>query len=417
MNETAIVRRHSALEVVASARYDPSQLDPHEPRRRSGGKLIMTTDPPVGQGARTPLPVVRLDAAGSAELVTADIRLAIGGEPTHLAISVPEGATRAEDFLPVVQGLANVVVGIGIRNVERQGERISCRKGCGACCRQPVQVSETEARALARLVEAMPEPRRAEVRARFADTIRRLDDAGLLDYLRHPNPVAGPEVLTLGIAYFRLGLACPFLEEESCSIHPDRPVACREFLVTSPAEECSRPAADNVRRVPMPARVGRAARAADRQGSSSATGWVPLVLALEWAEAHPEEPPPRPGPVLLQEFFARLAEEGAGPGLIADWLPEEGLHPFLTALGWAVGYSLGEGDWEPITTGVGQSDAGADRWYEHAFPGRYFARVRLARVRGAGVVRLRVEAPAEVEPQVRLALAIFQQFRLGGETA
>ncbi|HKB03948.1 MAG TPA: YkgJ family cysteine cluster protein [Gemmataceae bacterium] len=375
----------------------------------------MTTDPPAG--TRTPLSVVRLDAAGTSPLVTADIRLTIGGEPTHLAISVPEGATRSREFLPVVQGLADVVVGIGIRNVERQGEHISCRKGCGACCRQPVQVSESEALALARLVEAMPEPRRADVRARFADAIRRLDDAGLIDYFRHPNPMPGPEVLSLGMAYFRLGLACPFLEEESCSIHPDRPVACREFLVTTPAEECSRPAADNVRRVPMPARVGRAARAADRQGSGSATGWVPLVLALEWAEAHPEESPSRPGPVLLQEFFARLAEEGAPPGLVADWLPEDGVQPFLTALGWAVGYSLGDGDWEPISVGVGQSDAGADRWYEHALPGRHMARVRLARVPGTGVVRLRVEAPAEVESLVRLALAIFQQFRLRTGTA
>lgn len=45
---------------------------------------------------------------------------------------------------------------------------------------------------------------------------------------------------------------------------------------------------------------------------------VPLVLALEWVKAHPEEPPPRPGPELLGQFFEHLTgkrapEAGRGP--------------------------------------------------------------------------------------------------------
>jgi Fe-S-cluster containining protein len=36
-------------------------------------------------------------------------------------------------------------------------------------------------------------------------------------------------------------MPCPFLEDESCSIHPDRPLVCREYLVTSPAELCAGP--------------------------------------------------------------------------------------------------------------------------------------------------------------------------------
>ena len=38
----------------------------------------------------------------------------------------------------------------------------------------------------------------------------------------------------LGREYFQLGIPCPFLEEESCSIYHDRPITCREYLVTSP---------------------------------------------------------------------------------------------------------------------------------------------------------------------------------------
>ena len=39
--------------------------------------------------------------------------------------------------------------------------------------------------------------------------------------------------------YFTYQVACPFLENESCSIHESRPIACREYLVTSSPEYCS----------------------------------------------------------------------------------------------------------------------------------------------------------------------------------
>jgi Fe-S-cluster containining protein len=261
---------------------------------------------------RTPRPLVRLGATGaatgSAPTATANIQLAIGGQRLRLEITVPAGPSRPQDLLPVLQGLTDVVVGIAVRGVEGQGQAVSCRKGCGACCRQLVPISESEARALAQGVAAMPEPRRSRVRARFAEARERLEAAGLLDQLRHPERVADPHVVALGLSYFGLGLACPFLEEESCSIHPDRPLSCREYLVTSPADACARPSAETVRRVPLPARVAGAARAVDRQASASAGGWVPLVLALEWAEAHPDGPPPSPGPALLQRVFAHLAD-------------------------------------------------------------------------------------------------------------
>jgi Fe-S-cluster containining protein len=105
-------------------------------------------------------------------------------------------------------------------------------------------------------------------------------------------------------------VACPFLEDESCSIHPDRPIACREYLVTSPAENCARPSAETVRMVPL---AGTASNAIAHLGEEppARVRWVPLVLALEWAEAHPDEGPARPAPEILQEFFARLGPKPA----------------------------------------------------------------------------------------------------------
>jgi Fe-S-cluster containining protein len=244
------------------------------------------------------------------EIATADVELAGDGWHMRVQMTVPTGPTRLRYLLPMVQSFTNSVVDLTVKAVEEQGEKISCKKGCGACCRQLVPISATEARQLRDLVEQMAEPRRSEVRARFADARRRLAEAGILDRLLRRDQWTDKEAAPLGIEYFRAGVPCPFLEEESCSIHPERPLACREYLVTSPAENCARPTPETVKCVPMPFKVWTAvARFDDPAPGARAIRWVPLVLALEWAEAHPEEPPPRPGPELVHKLIENLSRK------------------------------------------------------------------------------------------------------------
>src|SRR5262249_44693347 len=135
---------------------------------------------------------------------------------------------------------------------------ISCKAGCGACCRQLVPISEVEARNIGELVNSLPEPRRSQICARFAEARHRLEKAGLLEKLLHPENWPKDERQATGTWYFEQGIACPFLEKESCSIYADRPIACREYLVTSPAEHCAHPSAETVRCVKMPLKFGTA---------------------------------------------------------------------------------------------------------------------------------------------------------------
>jgi Fe-S-cluster containining protein len=235
------------------------------------------------------------------------VRVAIRGQPIRFEITVPTAPTRLRDLLPVFQGLADAIVEIGARSVEREGQVVSCRKGCGACCRQPVPISESEAQAIRGLVNALPEPRRSAVRERFDRARVRLAEAGLLEPFEHPVPMAPGQKQELAIAYFRLGLACPFLEDESCSIHADRPVACREYLVSSPAVCCAQPTPATVRVVPLPAKVSTVLRAMDRPASPDRPGWLALAAALGGSEADLEERPLRPGPAWVEEFFRLLA--------------------------------------------------------------------------------------------------------------
>jgi hypothetical protein len=156
-------------------------------------------------------------------------------------------------------------------------------------------------------MNALPEPRRSEIRRRFAEARRRLQESGLLARLESADRPSGKELRPFGLEYFSQRIACPFLEDESCSIYADRPMACREYLVTSPAAHCADPTPERVRCVPMPGKVSNAVAQADRPASDRAIPWVPLILAPEWAETHAAEPGPRPGPEWLRAVFERLA--------------------------------------------------------------------------------------------------------------
>lgn len=257
-----------------------------------------------------------MSEATPAKRVVCQLRFRLAGEVVGLEASVPDGPSRVADVLPAVQALTSAVVAAAVRRVEREGKAISCAKGCGACCRQPVPVGEAEAIALAKLVAAMPPERQAAVRSRFDAGIARLAEAGLLERARRMSQMPDDEPRhRLGVAYHRLEVACPFLDGESCSIHPHRPVACREYLVTSPAAHCSTPEERPVDRVALPGKVSVALYRFGDGAGPTPPRWMPLLLALEWAAAHRGAGGRRvAGPELFQRFLQHLAAPPRPPG-------------------------------------------------------------------------------------------------------
>jgi Fe-S-cluster containining protein len=178
------------------------------------------------------------------------------------------------------------------------GKAISCRKGCGACCRQLVPISRTEGERLLSTVAALPAERRAVLEGRFAAAEAALAAADLKERKGRPDR-------ELSTAYFALGIPCPFLEEESCSIHPDRPLVCREYLVTSPPELCAGPEQEGVTPVPVP-KVSPAARGLQDEREE----WFPLALLMDWAKRRPRAGARRTGPEWIQRFLKGMSRKG-----------------------------------------------------------------------------------------------------------
>ena len=243
------------------------------------------------------------DSSAESGHLTANLRLAVGDMRIVHPVTVPKQAVAAAEIVPALQGIVNAVVASA-----EAGKTISCRKGCGACCRQLVPISRTEGEALLALVEAMPKDRRRSLSERFAAANEALTKAGLRDRLLDPGQRTGWTDRDLSTAYFALGIACPFLEEESCSVHADRPLVCREYLVTSPAALCAGATQEGVTPVPVP-KTSLAARGLDEDRAEVDTSarWFPLALLLEWNKERPRRTPARrPGPEWIERFLKRM---------------------------------------------------------------------------------------------------------------
>ena len=241
------------------------------------------------------------------------LRLRLGGKPVELELPVPAEAVAPQAMMPVFQMLADTLVSAATSAAEQAGHCVSCRLKCAACCRQLVPLAAAEVPWIRELVDRMPEPRRSQVQARFAEALRRLEAAGLLDDLQGLRSLADEDLLALANAYVSQDIACPFLEDESCSIYAERPLACREYLVTSPAENCFGAGPRQIDRVPLPVSVSSVLPrlgSDDQQGGRATT---PLVLALQTSAGAPA-PQLRPGAELLGELLARLTGTWKPPG-------------------------------------------------------------------------------------------------------
>lgn len=187
-------------------------------------------------------------------------------------------------MLPV----SSEAAGMARRGAERLGFEVTCKEGCGACCRQLVPLSPPEAAMIFEFVETMPEPQKSEVQKGFDLALGRLGESRFLDKLKRlQDPFMNDEDYeAIAAEYFYRQIPCPFLVDESCGIYEVRPSMCREYLVSSPAENCKRPAESRISRLPVSVRLSEALARTWASMSKERIQVVPLVLALEWTKAH-----------------------------------------------------------------------------------------------------------------------------------
>lgn len=217
--------------------------------------------------------------------VSGTLVLNVSGKRIVKTITVPEGRTDLGTMIPEFQELTNLVVDATCKSLEEKGVFISCKKGCAACCRQLIPITHIETKGIIDVISRMPEQRRKTIIEKFEACSEKLSQAGLYEKVKNIGNLSKDALTTLGIEYFNLQIPCPFLEDESCSIYKNRPLACREYLVTSPAINCTKPTRDSVQCVSIPIKLSVALAEIEASVLNREVRWTILTsihkIALE----------------------------------------------------------------------------------------------------------------------------------------
>jgi hypothetical protein len=163
---------------------------------------------------------------------------------------------------------------------------------------------------LSQWIDSLPFPQQQAIEQRFHRALLSFRDAGMLERILAADWSTDFDAhLEMAVEYLHLGVPCPFLVEESCSIHPIRPLICREYLVTSPAEFCRNPARNQVAGVHLDLKLSGALYRLGDKIESDGRGWIPLIFLLAWkkSKAHPGEVFSGAGPDVLYQFISALA--------------------------------------------------------------------------------------------------------------
>jgi Fe-S-cluster containining protein len=152
-----------------------------------------------------------------------------------------------------------------------------------------IPLAPPEALALSTIVEALPSSKREPLLERFQAAQKTLREAGLEEELQRlafsEDQGTDDELEPLNRAYYGLRIPCPFLEDEICSIYEHRPSACRELLVTSPAELCQDLIRNPVNPISSPFRIGTVLSKLWADCYKGPIRLIPLPIALDWAKA------------------------------------------------------------------------------------------------------------------------------------
>jgi Fe-S-cluster containining protein len=260
------------------------------------------------------VPVPSHEVAAVSGYVGCDVELTTPLGPVRGNVHIDSGPMRLAELVPTALELTSIFVARSVQREEQKGKTISCGPGCGVCCRQLVPLSAPEVFYLAEMMQTLPVASQERLQNTFLEIEDRLETLGMVEELLDPKE-ANDKAFAITRSYFQLKIPCPFLVRESCSIHPNRPVACREYNVTSPPEHCADPYTHEIDKVPMPLPLSAPLSLLTASLTSSRPRLIPMSLMFRWLRDNKDlQHKQWPGPELFEQFMdhvGRKADEAA----------------------------------------------------------------------------------------------------------
>ena len=238
-----------------------------------------------------PPAVNAMDPTETSDTATVNLEATVGSCELKMSVSVPAGPTKLDDLCRCCKSFRTTSWPRRNARASNRANASRARKVAVACCRQLVPFRRLRPGRWLASWKRCPSRGDTKSSSRFAAARQRLEEAGLWQRLTRRQE--WPEERRVAMGWnISARNPCPFLEDESCSIHRDRPLTCREYLVTSPAENCANPTPER-RSIGFRCRrrcgVG-ARRESNWRPAQRYINWIPLIQALDWAAENPSEP-------------------------------------------------------------------------------------------------------------------------------
>jgi Fe-S-cluster containining protein len=166
------------------------------------------------------------------------------GQVAVFRVAVPASSARLQDAAGLARAICDDFVRRIIRGVEDAGGKITCSKGCGACCSSfLVPMTVPEAIRLIEDLQALPQRQRRRLEPLFLKAERKLaesDLAGKMAALDPDDPAGTAAQRELaGKWWSENRFPCPMLSGNACGLYRSRPIPCREFLALSDPRCCA----------------------------------------------------------------------------------------------------------------------------------------------------------------------------------
>ena len=238
------------------------------------------------------------------------------GQVAAFRVAVPASPARLQDVAGLARAICDDFVRRIIRGVEDAGGKITCSKGCGACCSSYlVPMTVPEALRLIEELQALDQRERRRLEPLFLKAEQKLaetDLAGQMASLDPDDPAGTAAQRELaGKWWSENRFPCPLLRGNACGLYRSRPLPCREFLALSDPRCCTTNTETRAGR-PFSMHQVVSAWAAEFEGARPAL--VLMANLLGWWQHNAERAKLTwPGPILvrrLMELLAQTAREG-----------------------------------------------------------------------------------------------------------
>jgi len=227
----------------------------------------------------------RLDSNYPCDTEIISFELDVGGKTVQFRIDVAAKQATLADIVPLARRLSTKLAILFLERLRENGQSIPCCKGCSACCSYLIPLSVPEVFRLREELLAMPPSKSSRILKSCVIAAKRILQKSPEDLdankLTKNNLTQTDEISKW---YASLKLTCPFLSDSLCVLYEQRPLACREHIVTGSNFFCQSDHRDEPNVVPMPVSVLDALGQLTAELEDLNIEAVMLPLAFAWAQ-------------------------------------------------------------------------------------------------------------------------------------